>query len=71
MCLCINFCQLPIKWYHVSSGSTLKGAVFCETLSLPRQAYGSAADVVSDLAVSLYYMGTAHTDITEAKEPYD
>ena len=49
----------------------MKGAVFCETLSLPRQAYGSAADVVSDLAVSLYYMGTAHTDITEAKEPYD
>ena len=51
--------------------STLKGAAYCEILSLTRQAYGSAANAVSDFAVSLYSMGTAHTDTTEAKDPYD
>ena len=40
----------------------MKGAVFCEILSLPRQAYGSAANAVSDFAVSLYAMGTTDTD---------
>jgi hypothetical protein len=35
------------------------------------QANGIAVKAVSDFAVSLYSMGTAHTDTTEAKDPYD
>ena len=40
----------------------MKGAAYCEILSLTRQAYGSAANAVSDFAVSLYAMGTTDTD---------
>ena len=62
------FCQLPIKLYQVSSGSTL--TAYCELLSLTKQAYGSAANAVSDFPVSLYSNGTS-TVVRDLREVRD
>jgi len=65
------FCQLPIKLYQVSSGSTLCTlTAYCELLSLTKQAYGSAANAVSDFPVSLYSNGTS-TVVRDLREVRD